>query len=252
MGEGPDDGLAVFFCSPSPLFIIDLPSSSQLITTAHSLPLQLDTSGDATALSLATHATVNAGVAAGDAGIATTLDRPRAPTADSPLLRASTAEGSVRGRTSGTDGAGAWGEMFPAPLDLDGDVEGQAETQAQKSLLDEGVRLVSAPDWGVNPAARNYVPPAQPPKPNTRQRIETLGAKASGKERAPRDRPFILNHALKHLPPPAFPAVMGHGGLASDAPSPLREESVRYPRSFESTTSPGGITMTERAKYLRL
>ena len=49
---------------------------------------------------------------------------------------------------------------------------------------DENLRLISAADWGANPAQqRDAIKPPVPHKPTQRERIETLGHAGEGRER---------------------------------------------------------------------
>ncbi len=87
---------------------------------------------------------------------------------------------------------------------------------------DENLRLISAADWGANPAqSRDAAKPPVPHKPTERERIQTLGRPGEA-----RDRKFVnkvAGSSPTRLPPPlSVGSVVGHG-LADLGDSRLME-----------------------------
>ena len=76
---------------------------------------------------------------------------------------------------------------------------------------DENLRLISAADWGANPAQqRDAIKPPVPHKPTQRERIETLGHAGEGRERRFMNK--VAGSSPTRLPAPLnVGSVVGHG-----------------------------------------
>lgn len=112
---------------------------------------------------------------------------------------------------------------------------------------DENLRLISAADWGANPAQqRDAVKPPVPHKPTERERIETLGHPGEGRERRFMNK--VAGSSPTRLPAPLnVGSVVGHGlvdlnsSIVGTAADQLDADSIMRSTMGSSASVRGGV-----------
>ena len=121
---------------------------------------------------------------------------------------------------------------------------------------DENLRLISAADWGANPAQqRDALKPPVPHKPTERERIETLGHPGEGRERRFMNK--VAGSSPTRLPAPLnVGSVVGHGlvdldaSIVGTAADQLDTDSIMQSTMGSSASVRGGGGMSPAASTM--